>query len=149
MARTYSIADKVKRIAESKVIPSWHPEIAQLKIKYLFTDEMFDKNRELLAKIKKASGLELFLSECSLLLMVNYPAWERMDAKQRLALIDHELCHVKVDVDKAGQVSFKMVSHDVEEFEAVVKRHGLWKRDLMDFQMSLSLADNVERISKA
>lgn len=46
--------------------------------------------------------------------------------EQRVALVDHELCHFQVTED--GEP--KLRSHTVEEFADVVKRHGLWKPDV-------------------
>lgn len=46
--------------------------------------------------------------------------------EQRVALVDHELCHFHINED--GEL--KMRAHTVEEFAEVVKRHGLWKPDV-------------------
>ena len=51
--------------------------------------------------------------------------WDDADDAQREALIDHELCHI----GPGG----KLRSHDIEEFHAIVDRHGLWDRDLRQF----------------
>ena len=59
--------------------------------------------------------------------------------KQRLALIDHELCHIVRDVDSDS--GFSMRSHDIEEFAAVVERHGAWKADVHHF---LAAAKNAQ-----
>lgn len=44
---------------------------------------------------------------------------------QRLALVDHELCHCAV-----YEGNLKMRAHSIEEFSAIINRHGLWKPDL-------------------
>lgn len=60
--------------------------------------------------------------------------WDELDRDQRTALLDHELCHCLTDTDdETGQLILKLVSHDVEEFEAIVRRHGLWEPDLSSF----------------
>lgn len=46
--------------------------------------------------------------------------------EQRVALVDHELCHFSINEE--GEP--KLRSHTVEEFADVVKRHGLWKPDV-------------------
>ena len=53
----------------------------------------------------------------------------RLNHAQRLALLDHELCHVMGDTD----TGFTMRDHDIEEFNAVIERHGAWSRDVVEF----------------
>ena len=47
---------------------------------------------------------------------------------QRIALVDHELCHCRVAKGK-----LKMRAHSIEEFTDIVRRHGLWKPDVQWF----------------
>lgn len=53
---------------------------------------------------------------------------------QRVALVDHELCHCTVNEDGVPT----LLHHDVEEFGQVVERHGLWKPDLAWFARQTS-----------
>lgn len=59
--------------------------------------------------------------------------WDIITGKQRVALVDHELSHCRVAVNHAGKPALTVVAHDVEEFEAVIRRHGLWKSDVKHF----------------
>lgn len=65
-----------------------------------------------------------------------------MTDEQRIALLDHELCHAapmlddrtqEQVVDERGRKVWRMVKHDIEEFGAIVQRHGLYKADLEKF----------------
>jgi Putative phage metallopeptidase len=57
--------------------------------------------------------------------------WNALPADSREALLDHELCHCLVDEDpQTGALKPKLAGHDLEEFVAVVRRHGLWKPDV-------------------
>jgi hypothetical protein len=68
------------------------------------------------------------------IITINEDAWMAMDEKSREALIDHELCHcIKNGCDSLGNPKWGLVGHDVEEFEAIIRRHGLWKSDLKRF----------------
>lgn len=57
------------------------------------------------------------------------------------ALIDHELCHCAVSLDKKGEVRtdeagnpiYRIRKHDIEEFGEIVTRHGSYKSDLAEF----------------
>lgn len=61
-------------------------------------------------------------------------AWERLSRRQRVALIDHELCHCAIIEDEeTGRLKATMVGHDIEEFNGVVQRHGQWLEDVTNF----------------
>lgn len=67
--------------------------------------------------------------------------WNKADEQSRRYLIDHELCHATVKLDKAGDpecdetgwVQYISVPHDVEEFAGPIKRFGLQNSDLETF----------------
>ena len=124
----YRDAVEVRELAEGRVLPDYHSHLVGCSIAYAFTSKMKSKGREVLAKIKKASSLECFLTGLDVILLVNEPAWDRLSEPQRIALIDHEFCHVAVEDGKVG-----IVGHDLEEFIAVVERHGLWQPDVEAF----------------
>lgn len=85
----------------------------------------------------KVSGLNAFLAtertteggepEEFFAVVIAKPVWDILDEKQRLALVDHELCHFDLDEEKGTPV---LRSHDVEEFGEIVKRHGLWRDEV-------------------
>ncbi|MCI0543031.1 MAG: hypothetical protein L0Z49_01125, partial [Actinobacteria bacterium] len=55
------------------------------------------------------------------------PEWDQAPEPARAALVDHELCHYRIDAD-TGEL--KITAHDVEEFIEVVARHGAWQPDI-------------------
>lgn len=64
--------------------------------------------------------------------------WETMNATNRKTLLDHELCHFAgQDLEKG---TWGLVGHDVEEFTAIVKRHGAYNAGLVAFGEQLKLA---------
>jgi hypothetical protein len=61
-------------------------------------------------------------------------AWEKLSDRQRKALIDHELCHCRIEEDeRTGKAKGVIVGHDIEEFNDVVRRHGHWLTDVSNF----------------
>lgn len=52
--------------------------------------------------------------------------WQTLTGKQKIALVDHELSHCRIKTSSDGTASITVVGHDIEEFEAVVHRNGLW-----------------------
>jgi hypothetical protein len=66
---------------------------------------------------------------------VPHEVWQALKPSERRALVDHELCHfwVAIPEDPDEDRQLVMLGHDLEEFRAVVERHGLWRPDLTEF----------------
>lgn len=150
--RKFSYADEVHEIA-ARVIDKWHQGLAEAKIVYLFKDvETWNsKGKVVFARVNKAPEQWQFLAGYDFLLIVNKKVWIRLNQKQREALIDHELCHVLKDYDSKGNPKWTLVNHDVEEFAAVIQRHGLWSQEVRQFftiaqetQITLTLNETTE-----
>jgi len=102
-----------------------------------------------LGKCKKASDLDREIAPFDFVILLNQEFWERAEVTtlQRLALLDHELCHADVKLDEAGEPAedergrrvYRIRKHDIEEFAAVVARHGCYKRDLEKFDAALRI----------
>lgn len=100
--------------------------------------------RVVLGKCKKATDLDRELAPYDFVIILRKEFWTHalVTDKQRQALLDHELMHAAVKVDKeTGEVVydkrdravFRIRKHDIEEFGEVVARWGLYKRDLVWF----------------
>ena len=64
--------------------------------------------------------------------------WYDLSDEQKAALIDHELCHCAVDFpEEKDEPMLYMRGHDIEEFEEVVARHGMWTHSLESFGAAL------------
>lgn len=131
---TYSEATVVMDIAEKTAIRKWHPHLMGASIAYLFADSISPKGGKVcLAKIRKATPVENFLNDYDLVLIVNAEYWHDLEERARLALVDHELCHVGAEISDDGTVTYRMIGHDLEEFADVVRRHGVWREDIRRF----------------
>lgn len=84
-------------------------------------------------RAKKVSPLEQSFREHDFTIILNAEVWATLPAAAKRALLDHELCHCGVKTDDAGEPTFYMRKHDLEEFEDVVRRHGLWRSGVEDF----------------
>lgn len=103
--------------------------------------------RVTLGMCKRASDLDRELQAYDFVIVLSKEFWEsvRVTDTHRRALLDHELMHaaVKYDekgqpvVDERGRVVYRIRKHDIEEFAAIVERHGTWKRDLENFAQAL------------
>jgi Putative phage metallopeptidase len=97
-----------------------------------------------LGKCVKASDLQREFADYDFVILLNREVWESREFSDhnKRALIDHELCHAaraeepkteEPKVDDRGRPVWRVRKHDIEEFEAIVTRHGCYKKDLERF----------------
>ena len=142
MARSYKEGREIEVFTKKhRILSRWHPELQNIPILYVFVDEMKSRGRAVMAKIKKATAFENWLTDKEIILMVNLSIWQRLDEASKVALIDHEFMHI--DVDEKGRISLR--HHDLEEFNAIVKRHGLWTGDVKAFAEQCNLKLGTEQ----
>ena len=123
------------------LINSIHSEILGYKVGFLYREKMKKRDRVVLGVASRVTSKLAFYSGLDFLIEINWTAWKDLSAAQRVALIDHELSHCSVEVDEeTGEEKAVLVSHDVEEFGAIVERWGLWKEDLRRFGDSVKFA---------
>lgn len=99
--------------------------------------------RVTLGKLKKATDLDRELHRWDFVMVLRKEFWEHPDVTddKREALMDHELCHGRLKLDKnldpvtdaKGRKVYRTRKHDIEEFREVVWRHGYWKYELETF----------------
>ena len=80
-------------------------------------------------------------------IVLNREVWEdpEFTREKKLALLDHEMCHTAPLLDAEGnrvrdtkeRLCWRLRGHDIEEFRAIVQRHGCYKRDLERFAEAL------------
>ena len=134
MAKVYSDAENVQAIAQ-RIIPMYHPELATARIKYIYVDKGGTKSgRPVPGKIKKITGSLEYLLDCDFLFEVALDQWNELTDRQRQALIDHllERCTGEED-ESTGDMKWVVREPDVNEFAAILRRHGAWNDDLSTF----------------
>lgn len=129
--------------AVDTVRSQWHHDTASARVAVLWKHGV-KPNRDgklMLGQMGVAGALERELHSYDAKLILNFAAWPTLSELQRLALCDHEFCHLSVDYDKHGDPKyhidgcqkFRLRGHFIEEFPEVVERHGLWKSDVVTF----------------
>ena len=121
------------------------------------------KGRDVWGRAKKVGGLNALLAlgpnalpdsyedqpHDLFVIEVSEEVWDHLKPAARSALVDHELSHCQIsEGDEDGRVGLAIVGHDVTEFEAIVRRHGLWNEGLQDFadaaeQLTLDAVDET------
>lgn len=143
---TYASAPDVAHIAGDLIatVPD-HADLAGVDIVYVWRDKAAkSKGRTVLGKARKVSGLNALLArdlddDAPLFVIeIAQDEWIDLTTKQRYALVDHELSHLRVKIGDDGERDLSVRGHDVEEFRAVIDRHGFWKADVADFAVSVS-----------
>lgn len=143
---TYTAAPEVAHIAGDLIATvDDHAELAGVDIVYVWRDKAAkSKGRTVLGKARKVSGLNALLArdlgdDAPLFVIeVAQDEWIDLTTKQRYALVDHELSHLRVKIGDDGERDLSIGGHDVEEFRSVIDRHGFWKSDVADFAVSVS-----------
>ena len=107
-----------------------------------------DKDGHLvLGKCVKSTDLHKEFHPYDFVILLNREVWDsgEFTDEQKAALMDHELCHAAASEDKDGHPKydergrrvFRVREHDIEEFQAIVHRHGCYKKDLEAFAQTL------------
>ncbi len=135
-----------------------HPHLFGVRIDCCFRSEtQKNKGKLVLGSCAKTTVREEFLGrrkrdaatgeftapEHYFVISIAEPEWKKLSDPQRIALIDHELHHAGVTETDAGDRKLKILPHDIEEFSAVVRRHGLWKGDIEEFVRSAQLGPQL------
>lgn len=158
---TYSHAPDVRRIGEP-LIAKHHTHLADVRVEYVYRSKHSKTaGRAVYGKARKVSGLIAFLAVNSqapvdadpgdefFVIEIAADLWLTLSAKERKALVDHELCHCRADFDEdKDQIVLSIRGHDVEEFTEIIERHGVWHDDLKEFaaaaKAQLELFDDDE-----
>jgi len=94
-----------------------------------------------LGKCIKVSDLHREFADYDFIITLNKEFWEEptVTKEQRMALLDHEMMHAaptyndesgEHEVDERGRYLFRTRAHDFADFNDVIQRHGIWKKDL-------------------
>jgi hypothetical protein len=86
-----------------------------------------------LGRCVKISDLHREFISFDFVIVLNKEYWDDFDDEQRLALMDHELCHASFSLDRLGEPKedekgrqvWRVRKHDIEEFREVVEASRL------------------------
>jgi hypothetical protein len=143
----YAKAPEVQEIAE-RLIEEHHSQLSGETLRCIFRDKhTLSKGKPVLVAARKVGGLAGWLhlgyfadkdpDRFTDLFVLEIPkdVWDRLDERQRIALVDHGLCQLDVEIPDQGDKDRRLLvrAPDIAEFNAVVERHGLWRPALEDF----------------
>lgn len=139
-AVVFSEAPEVAEVARD-LIASHHRHLIGQRIEYVFRSVTGTKGgAEVAGTTRKISSLTSYLAgeepetDCEgeatgmpafFVITIAEPVWRAIGHDERSALVDHELSHCGM---KDGAPV--LLAHDLEEFVAVVARHGMWRAEI-------------------
>jgi len=144
----------------NKLIEQHHTELTNARVALAWnTSWKADVDgRVKLGKCKKASDLDRELAAFDFVVLLQAEFWQNaaVTDDQRRALLDHELCHATVRLDRDGEpmrdergrTVYRTRKHDIEEFTEIIERHGCYKRDLERFASALRRAKQKSLIEE-
>ena len=137
MAVEYEVSERIEQVAK-ELIGLYHPHLAGAKIAYMMKKAPEEKDGKVAPQKQRRMGkkgvmgvartvpaLYYALTGFDFVIEIDEIFWDILDLDQQTALVDHELCHCVMD-----EKGFYVRDYDVEEFVAIVKRHGNWKHEL-------------------
>lgn len=119
-------APEVEEIAR-QLIGKYHTHLAEARILYLFREGKWSsQDRTTWGKAVKVSDRDRYIHGYDFLVIINEEVWHELDEPAREALVDHELSHC----GQKENGTWCVWGHDLEDFAAVVRRHGLWNENV-------------------
>lgn len=114
-----------------EIINEHHPRLRHAKIAVIMRDKATkSKGKIVLATAEKfpEKAKPFTAIQYHFIVTIAEDTWTDLEPRKKTALIDHELCHLGFDENGSPTI----IGHDVEEFLAVIARHGLWEEALQD-----------------
>ena len=113
------------------VLNEYHAHLRNANIVCLFTSKPKKRSGKIrIASCEAVNETYNYLTEADFIITVFDKAWERLADKEKRYVLDHELCHAFVGENKNGEPVYKVIPHDLEEFNELVERYGLMQREL-------------------
>ena len=118
------------------LIGNAHPHLADIMddIVVIFKEKCSRKGgRPILGKTSKAPAILSVLGEREYQFVIELGAdcWNQLNADQRIALLDHQLCFIGGEEDeKTAEMKYHLTTPDVFYYSEEIDRHGHWRPDL-------------------
>ncbi len=134
------------------IIKEHHKELGRSNFLILFKHGGWEsKGRRILGKVKVFSEDMRSTFGKDAAITINKDAWDYFTDAQKRYLLDHELYHLDIVQDKNfdtvelpdGRPKLTTVPHDLEDFVAIVKRHGIIMEDMKRLVRALDDAKQV------
>ena len=124
-----------------ELIASHHPHLADVRIVFMCRSEpALASGKTVYGNTQKVNAqMRLLLDDADFIIWVSRHEWENKTRAWRKALMDHCLCHCQV-IDDGEKTTYAIRPHDIEEFHAVISRHGAYTLDIQQADAAIETA---------
>lgn len=115
------------------LIAKYHPDLATVseEIAIIFKEKAAKSGDMVIpSKTGKASPIINVLAngkKWTFVIYLGADAWQELNSKQQVALLDHCLCSFRVTEDDEGKIKYSVAQPDVAFFKGELERHGMWR----------------------
>lgn len=103
-----------------------HIRDSQVSIGYLSSEHKLKKNGGIVyGQCEKIQSKYQWAIPYDFTITIFEPNVEELTEEQLRTVMKHELMHVGVTTNDDGEEVYKIVPHDLEDFKAIVKEHGV------------------------
>lgn len=145
MPTTYDDAPGYVYEMGQELVRRHHDALRDCKVRFVMRHgPWWSAGKEVLGKTMVLGPVPRYLTgEIDAAVILNAERWDDLQSQHRRALLDHQLSHLDVKTDEVGvqrahpdgRPMICTVNHDVEEFLAIIERHGYWRRELEQVAM--------------
>jgi hypothetical protein len=138
-----------------QIIAQNRSNLSILKFTYVFRPEAAVTDGHVIAGMcVKVDDRNWSIHKSDFIIEIAKDVWEEASDEFKLAIVDHELGHAGIHMDEEGQPKMDERSgrirtfcrrHDIEEFEDVLERHGLYHKGLRDFMSAFAVRKEREK----
>jgi len=143
--KTFVIADEVAELAK-KVIQIEGLDLMGARVKYLMVSPVISKT--VAGRCMRTSSELNFYSDADYIIEISGDVWDILDDEVKYILVHHELLHINaVSNDKKGTIDYKLVDHDIQDFELIIRKYGIdWFKKLKASMAEASGTDFLDDI---
>lgn len=130
--------EAVEEIA-NKLIPKHHHHLGSARFKFICRNRAAMRaGKPVPGNVYKMSGKFEYLVEADFVLEVALEVWNELEPHQRIALVDHLLARCRgEEIEETGDMKWKIVPPEVQEFPEIAERHGQWHEGLVEIEKCL------------
>jgi hypothetical protein len=143
------------------LVANYHPDLAEAQfiVGYSYGWKPDKEGRITLGKVSLCQPFERQLHGKDIKIILNYNFWHHSETRDdaRQAVIDHQLCHPRPQMDKElgiplknelNMIMYYIRDHDFADFHEVWQRWGIWQRDLEKTAEVMAQAWEKERADR-
>lgn len=147
----YSKNDDLTQLGERVRMKFHEKRLKGLSIAYLFRDKAAVSRGKVIAGMAmRVDDRNRALHGHDAMVEIAKDFYDSVTPAHREALMDHELAHIEIELDAehepkidadTGRLKVRMRTHDLEEFNEVVERHGAYRERIAAFLAHLKKND--------